>query len=1050
VGGGGTLGITIAAGTATNGTCTAPSAISSSSATIGTIPTAFNVTGGGSFCSGGSGVAVGLSGSQTGVNYQLFLAASPVGSPVAGTGSALNFGNQTTPGTYTVVATNATTGCTANMTGSATVNVNPTPTLFNVTGGGSFCSGGPGVAVGLSGSQTGVNYQLFNGASPVGSPVAGTGSPLNFGNQTSPGTYTVVATNATTSCTATMTGSTIVTINPTPGLFTVTGGGSFCSGGTGVAVGLSGSQTGVNYQLFNGASPVGSPVAGTGSALNFGNQTAAGTYTVIASNTTTSCTATMTGSAVVTVNPTPTAFSVTGGGSFCSGGAGVAVGLSGSQTGVNYQLFNGASPVGSPVAGTGSALNFGNQTAAGTYTVVATNATTSCTANMTGSAVVTVNPTPTAFNVTGGGSFCSGGSGVAVGLSGSQTGVNYQLFNGASPVGSPVAGTGSALNFGNQTTAGTYTVVATATTGGCTANMTGSAVVTVNPTPTAFSVTGGGSFCSGGTGVAVGLSGSQTGVNYQLFNGASPVGSPVAGTGSALNFGNQTTAGTYTVVATNATTSCTANMTGSAVVTVNPTPDATITAVPNPVCAVSTGNTASVPDAGAGATYSWGITNGTITSATNVRNITYTAGASGTVGLTVTVTFGGCPANGNLNVPITGCQPTVTTNAATNVTPASATLNGTVNANGNSTTVLFRYGTTAGGPYPNSMAATPSPVTGTTPTAISANISGLASGVTYFFIAEGTNTFGTVQGGEQSFTTGACSYGLSASSASFPASGGNGSVTLTTNAGCAWSVSGIPTWISNVTPGSGTGTQVITYSVSPNLSETTRSAILTIGGQSYTVNQDPSVPVNSSISFGVVSQTVNPATCSPSYSNDYVITALVTNNGSQTIYNPFFTVLELQEAAGSPPPPVPFRLLTADGASCSSGGLIGSIQSTDGQTTPATLPTLAPGQSVTVRFVIALPSLRRFRAIFGVDGSFTAPIASLKNGKKVNFAPTFTVASQPENMVGMAFLFIPSKDGKQIEAVPVQPELETFLNLGDDFWVGLNRTLQSQGNQLNR
>jgi hypothetical protein len=63
---------------------------------------------------------------------------------------------------------------------------------------------------------------------------------------------------------------------------------------------------------------------------------------------------------------------------------------------------------------------------------------------------------------------------------------------------------------------------------------------------------------------------------------------------------------------------------------------ATITPSPAAVCANTTGNTASGP---AGMTaYAWGITNGTITSAANTQSITYTAGASGTVTLSLTVT----------------------------------------------------------------------------------------------------------------------------------------------------------------------------------------------------------------------------------------------------------------------------------------------------------------------------------------------------------------------------------------------------------------------------
>jgi hypothetical protein len=93
---------------------------------------------------------------------------------------------------------------------------------------------------------------------------------------------------------------------------------------------------------------------------------------------------------------------------------------------------------------------------------------------------------PTAYSVTGGGVSCSGGSGVAIGLANSQTSVNYQLYrSGTTAVGTPVPGsTGSPISFGNQAIAGTYTVVATTATGGCTSNMTGNATVSIS-TPVA-------------------------------------------------------------------------------------------------------------------------------------------------------------------------------------------------------------------------------------------------------------------------------------------------------------------------------------------------------------------------------------------------------------------------------------------------------------------------------------------------------------------------------------------------------------------------------------
>ncbi|GAA4772752.1 MULTISPECIES: T9SS type A sorting domain-containing protein [Flavobacterium] len=87
---------------------------------------------------------------------------------------------------------------------------------------------------------------------------------------------------------------------------------------------------------------------------------------------------------------------------------------------------------------------------------------------------------PIVYNVTGGGT----GSSVSVGLSNSEVGVTYQLKNGASNVGSPVAGTGSAISFGNQTTSGTYTVIGTRNVGLCTSTMNGNAVVNYVPVAT--------------------------------------------------------------------------------------------------------------------------------------------------------------------------------------------------------------------------------------------------------------------------------------------------------------------------------------------------------------------------------------------------------------------------------------------------------------------------------------------------------------------------------------------------------------------------------------
>lgn len=117
--------------------------------------------------------------------------------------------------------------------------------------------------------------------------------------------------------------------------------------------------------------------------------------------------------------------------------------------------------------------------------------------------------------------------------------------------------------------------------------------------------------------------------------------------------------------------------------------DATIT-TPSVSISGSTGNTASVPSAGAGATYNWGITNGTITAGTGTSSITFTAGAVGTLTLNVTVTNSlACGTSKSANVTV---APAIT---LTSVTPSSGPYFGvqpvTINGSGfvTGTTVTF-------------------------------------------------------------------------------------------------------------------------------------------------------------------------------------------------------------------------------------------------------------------------------------------------------------------------------------------------------------------------
>jgi len=93
--------------------------------------------------------------------------------------------------------------------------------------------------------------------------------------------------------------------------------------------------------------------------------------------------------------------------------------------------------------------------------------------------------------------------------------------------------------------------------------------------------------------------------------------------------------------------------------------------------------------------------------------------------------------------------PVVITNRATMIASFSATLNGSVDPHGLSTSVHFEYGTTTSyGTLTGSQIKT-----GDTYQNISANISGLTANTTYHFRIVATNSAGTMRGRDMSFTT---------------------------------------------------------------------------------------------------------------------------------------------------------------------------------------------------------------------------------------------------------------------------------------------------------
>jgi hypothetical protein len=96
-------------------------------------------------------------------------------------------------------------------------------------------------------------------------------------------------------------------------------------------------------------------------------------------------------------------------------------------------------------------------------------------------------------------------------------------------------------------------------------------------------------------------------------------------------------------------------------------------------------------------------------------------------------------------------RPLVATAAPSGITGTGATLNGTVNPNGATTTARFEYGLTTN--YGSTASVTLSPANGTTVQTVSKSISGLQVGQLYHYRLTATNSGGASQGGDMTVVT---------------------------------------------------------------------------------------------------------------------------------------------------------------------------------------------------------------------------------------------------------------------------------------------------------
>ncbi len=536
------------------------------------------------------------------------LTGTSVGNTMVWNGGALT--NATNPatvsaaGTYTVTATNATNGCTNTSTVNVTSNTT-LPTVTSVSSGNISCTAANATLTGTSAGNT----MVWNGGT-----LTNAANPATVG---AAGTYTVTATNTTNGCTNTSTVN--VTSNTTAPTVTTSGSGIInCSSGSTTLTGISAGNT----MVWNGGALV--------NAANPASATAAGTYTVTATNPTNGCIGT------ATMSVTATSPNVSAGPNLalsCTTTSG-SINVTSTTPGVTYLW--------SPAVVSGGTTNTATVNAAGTYTCVVSDASSSC----SNSAVINVTSSttpPAVTSVSSGNITCTTTS---VTLTGTSAG-NTMVWNG-----------GTLTNATNPATvgaAGTYTVTATNAANGCT--NTSTVNITSNTTPPAVtSVSSGNITCSSPNATLTGTSPGNT----MVWNGGTLT--------NAANPATVTTAGTYTVTATNPSNGCT-NTSSVIVTSTGAFPNISI-ATPLQITCTSSSVTLTGGSTTSNIGYQW---------TTGPATATYTVSAAGTYTLTVTNLGTGCASQQTVNVTTNTTPPTVTSSSSGNITcvNASAILTGT-------------------------------------------------------------------------------------------------------------------------------------------------------------------------------------------------------------------------------------------------------------------------------------------------------------------------------------------------------------------------------------
>lgn len=521
------------------------------------------------------------------------------------------------PGTYSVRYANITTpGCLSDtIVHSIVIAALPSGTI---SGGTTVCRNGTSPTITFTGAGGSApytfTYTINNGTPATVTTTAGNSATIAAPTNTV-GNFVYTLTNIQNTgsalCVRTQNVLTTVIVSPLP-LATISGTATVCQTGTAPNITFTGSGASAPYTFtynINGGAPL-TVTTTSGNSVAVSAPTAiTGTFTYNLVNVSTgaanACTQAATGSAIITINPLPTA-TATGTASVCRNGTAPTVTFTGSGGTApytfTYNINGGTNQTVVSTVGNAATLTAPTGTV-GTFVYNLINvkdaSTSLCTNAVTGQTVaITVRPLPAA-TISGTTAVCEGANSPDITFTGNGSTAPYTFtytINGGIPA--TVTGTGNtALVAVPTTTPGNYiyslTSVADASSNACSSSITGaSSTVIVRPLPTA-TISGTATVCQNATAPAVTFTGAAGTLPYTFtynINGDAAT-QTISTTGSNSSVSITVPAGTvgstvYNLMSvTDASANlCSRNVTGAATITVNALPTAGISVNTTELC----------------------------------------------------------------------------------------------------------------------------------------------------------------------------------------------------------------------------------------------------------------------------------------------------------------------------------------------------------------------------------------------------------------------------------------------------------------------------------